>query len=184
MTTMFESRALRQEAHAVSAVRRTGDARRTRIRFYAEFYLRGLARGHRAADARDMWGTDLVRLLGVARPVDLPALARAVLAELDARVDRLTAAAEATGQPALVALAHMLGIDLTAHYEADLSDDGGATWQAWAGLGTLTGAEVRRDAAGILTEGGQARADGPAVLLHSPGGGLTRWTPTARAEVA
>lgn len=111
-----------QISHALNALARTTPGRRRVIQACAEAYLsqvdrRRLPAAYRypilddrlnRADAfRMRRGDTLARMLGLAvRPDDpyLPDTARAVLAAIDAPVDRLTAAATASGQPHLIAV--------------------------------------------------------------------------------
>ncbi|WP_405611300.1 hypothetical protein OG292_19235 [Streptomyces sp. NBC_01511] len=112
----------RQTRHALTALAAATPSRRRTIADAAEAYLsqvnrRAMPVGYgipiaddraNRADAYHMRGGDtLTRMLGIGcRPTDatLPGTARAVLAELDAPVQRLTVAATASGQPDLVAV--------------------------------------------------------------------------------
>ncbi len=69
-------------------------------------------------------------------------------------------------------------IDTSANYQADISTDGGHTWNAESRYGTVCGGHVQVEAASALLSDGQARADGPVVTVQNLGGGLIRWTPT------
>lgn len=118
--------AARQIRHALTALTHTTPARRHTIAAAAADYLsqidhHRLPVGYRAPitdertnriDAYRMRrGHQFARMLGLGvRPDDahLPATARAVLDQLDAPVIRLTAAAETTGAPGVVALLHIL----------------------------------------------------------------------------
>lgn len=72
----------------------------------------GAHRWHRADAYEHRHGNLMARALGIpVRPNDarLPAVARAVIAEVERTVDTLTERATTTGQPAAVALLHILG---------------------------------------------------------------------------
>lgn len=115
-----------QTRHALTALNRTTTGRRRVIQAAAEEYLSQVDRRRlpmgwvqpitddrfNRVDAYRMRRGDLfARMLGIAcRPSDpqLPDTARAVLAELNATVDQLTARAMATGQPNAVALVHLI----------------------------------------------------------------------------
>ncbi|MCX5158109.1 hypothetical protein OOK39_02185 [Streptomyces sp. NBC_00264] len=117
----------RQARHALTALVRTTPGRRRVIQAAAEEYLSQIDRRRlplgwgqpitddhfNRADAYEMRrGNAFARMLGIScRPSDpqLPDTARAVLAAIDAAPRRLTDLARTTGQPALVALLHMVG---------------------------------------------------------------------------
>ncbi|MFI2084344.1 hypothetical protein ACH43Y_28795 [Streptomyces rubiginosohelvolus] len=117
----------RQTRHALIVLATLTPGRRHIIQVAAEGYLsqvdrRRLPVGYtrpitddrdNRADAYRMLGGDtLTRMLGIScRPDDarLPDTARTVLATVSAPVDRLIARAATTGQPATVALLHILG---------------------------------------------------------------------------
>ena len=116
----------RQISHALTALARTTPGRRRVIQAAAEKYLAQVERRwlpvgythpidddrlNRVDAFRMRRGDTLARMLGLAcRPDDehLPDTARAVLAAINAPVDRLMAAATASGFPAAVALVHIL----------------------------------------------------------------------------
>ncbi|MEU0990465.1 hypothetical protein [Streptomyces sp. NPDC005953] len=113
--------------HAVTAYTRTTPGRQAVVLRHAEGYLaqvdrRTLPVGYDmpilddSANAADAWrmrrGTLLARLLGLSvRSTDcaFPAAVRAVVAHADAPVHRLMVRASRTGQPAAVALVHLVG---------------------------------------------------------------------------
>ncbi|MFD4257742.1 hypothetical protein ACFWR9_08920 [Streptomyces sp. NPDC058534] len=115
----------RQTRHALTALAHTTPHRRRVIQSAAEDYLsqidrRRLPIGWNVPIADDRYnrvdayrlrrGDTFARMLGISCTASddrLPDTARAVLAVLDAPVARLVARAEATGQPAAVALLHM-----------------------------------------------------------------------------
>jgi hypothetical protein len=117
----------RKTRHALTALTRTSPGRRRLIAACAAEYLsqvdrERLPRGYdqpiaddranRADAYRMRRGDTLARLLGLSvRPDDasLPDVARAVLAAVDTPVRDLTTQATATGQPVLVAIAHLIG---------------------------------------------------------------------------
>lgn len=126
-TTPAATPAARQTRHALTALATASTDRRRRIAQYAETYLsqvdrrvlpvaysRPIAddRANRADAYRMRGGDQFARMLGIScHPADpnLPDTARAVLAEIEAPVDRLVHTALATGAPGAVALLHCLG---------------------------------------------------------------------------
>ncbi|MGW7247726.1 hypothetical protein [Streptomyces decoyicus] len=116
----------RQTRHALTALARTTPGRRRVIQTAAENYLAQVDRRtlpigwaipitndrfNRVDAFRMRRGDVLARLLGLAvQPADehLPHTARAVLAAINATVDQLTQAAHRTGNPAAVAIGHVL----------------------------------------------------------------------------
>ncbi|MGW4256908.1 hypothetical protein [Streptomyces californicus] len=122
----------RQTSHALTMLAATTPGRRRVIQAAAEEYLSQIDRDrlplgydvpitddhYNRVDAYRMrGGRTFARMLGIAcQPSDpqLPDTARAVLAAITAPVDRLTERAATTGQPAAVALLHILGATGTA----------------------------------------------------------------------
>ncbi|WP_432111386.1 hypothetical protein [Streptomyces sp. YPW6] len=119
--------ASRQTRHALTALTTLTPGRRHVIQAAAEEYLsqvdrRRLPMGYdlpitldhsnRADAYRMRRGDTFARMLGIScqpSDADLPNTARAVLAAINAPVDRLTARAATTGQPTAIALLHILG---------------------------------------------------------------------------
>ncbi|MFI7315165.1 hypothetical protein [Streptomyces hygroscopicus] len=117
----------RQIRHALTALAHTTPGRRRVIQAAAEDYLAQIDRrrlpvgynrailsdhDNRADAYRMRRGQTFARMLGLAvHPADehLPDTARAALEAIDAPVRQLTAAATASGQPLLVAVAHCAG---------------------------------------------------------------------------
>lgn len=116
-----------QARHALTALATTTPGRRRVIQAAAEEYISQIEyrrlpigwtvpitndRCNRVDAYRMHRGHIFARMLGIAcQPQDtqLPDTARAVLAAINAPVTQLTARAVASGQPALVALLHILG---------------------------------------------------------------------------
>lgn len=117
----------RQTSHALAMLATTTPGRRRVIQAAAEGYLAQVDRrrlplgydlpitsdhSNRADAYRMRRGETFARMLGIScSPSDanLPDTARAVLAAIDAPVTELTDRAEATGQPVLVAMLHLIG---------------------------------------------------------------------------
>lgn len=115
----------RQTTHALTALARTTPSRRRAIAAAATTYLSQVDRhrlpvgyahpigddhANRADAYRMRGGAIMARLLGIScHPTDrhLPDTARAVLAAVDAPVQQLMERATTTGQPLLVAIAHV-----------------------------------------------------------------------------
>lgn len=130
MTATLTATQARQIRHALTALTRTTPGRRRVIQAAAEEYLSQIDRrilpmgydwhfpANPAGDRRNRGdafrmrrGNTFARMLGIAcQPTDphLPLTARVILAEIDAPVRRLTAAATASGQPLLVATLHLI----------------------------------------------------------------------------
>lgn len=102
----------RKIRHAVTVVADMDPDRLRTLRQRIDSYLYGLDRGWSRYDAFRLWPI-WARMLGLSfSSTSSPAVeivAREVLAVLDAEVDRLTADATATGQPAAVAMLHLIG---------------------------------------------------------------------------
>ncbi|MFF0629816.1 hypothetical protein [Streptomyces sp. NPDC004296] len=116
----------RQILHALTALSRTTPGRRRLVRDCAEQYLSQVDRqrlpvgydqpistdwANRADAHRMRHGDQFARMLGIScRPGDrhLPATARAVIAAVDAPVEQLVDIAQRTGDPAGVAVAHVV----------------------------------------------------------------------------
>ncbi|MFE9137828.1 hypothetical protein [Streptomyces sp. NPDC007355] len=102
----------RKTRHALTALTRTSHGRRRIIHRAATRYL--TADTHTTEDRLHalIWhgGDTLIRMLGLgihSTDPRLPDIARTVLDHLDAPVRQLTAYATTTGQPALIATAHV-----------------------------------------------------------------------------
>ncbi|MEU3976869.1 hypothetical protein [Streptomyces bacillaris] len=129
--------ASRQTAHALTALATLTPGRRRVIQAAAEEYLSQIDRhrlplgydlpitldhSNRADAYRMRRGETFARMLGIScqpSDADLPDTARAVLATINAPVDQLTARATATGQPAAIALLHLLG---ATDYDPDMDE--------------------------------------------------------------
>lgn len=66
-----------------------------------------------------------------------------------------------------------------ADYQADISRDGGRTWEADPMVpATVCGGHVQIEVSGALFAGAAVTAIGPVRTLVNDDGTLTRWTPT------
>ncbi|MBV7671396.1 hypothetical protein STHAL_18260 [Streptomyces halstedii] len=125
--TQTASNITRQTRHALTALASLTPGRRRVVQAAAEEYLsqiehRRLPIGYTQPITSDRYnridayhmrrGHIFARMLGIAcqpQDADLPDTARAVLAAINAPVAELTARAQTTGHPGLVALLHILG---------------------------------------------------------------------------
>ncbi|MFD3336112.1 hypothetical protein ACFWV1_26215 [Streptomyces sp. NPDC058700] len=102
----------RKTRHALTALTHATPGRRRIIHRAATRYCAADTHTPEARLNAYVWhsGDTLIRMLGLGiHPTDpaLPDMARTVLDHLDAPVARLTTYAAATGQPALIAVAHV-----------------------------------------------------------------------------